>query len=149
MKSILALFTVMLLAAPALRAQQAESKALKEQFTELEKRFSEAVMSRDPARAKAMQTDTYFLSVGVKGKPLLIVPQEDWLKNLKNYVVESYAIDDLHVHVYGKVAVVSMLYTQQAKVAQKDRSAQIYLTDIWVQDDTGWRITERHSSRPE
>ena len=73
------------------------------------------------------------------------------LENLKFYKIESYSIDDIKVNVYGETAVVLMLWTQKAKVgrAQVDRSAQFVLTDIWVKQKDGWRLAERHSSRPE
>jgi ketosteroid isomerase-like protein len=55
----------------------------------------------------------------------------------------------MQIHVYGDTAVVLMLYTQKATVRGQDRSGQLVITDIWVNGSKGWRIVERHSSRPE
>ena len=57
----------------------------------------------------------------------------------------------MSIGLYGDVAVVLMLITQNATVGQppRDRSAQFLITDIWVRQKDGWRVTERHSSRPE
>lgn len=87
----------------------------------------------------------------MQGGPLRVVPRERWLENLKFYKVHSYSIDDIKVSVYGDVAVVLMLYTQKATVGRTptDRSAQFVLTDIWVKQKNGWRVAQRHSSRPE
>ena len=42
-----------------------------------------------------------------------------------------------------------MLWRQRASLRGADRSAQFTLTDIWVKQANGWRLAERHSSRPE
>ncbi|MFN2499868.1 MAG: DUF4440 domain-containing protein, partial [Pyrinomonadaceae bacterium] len=85
------------------------------------------------------------------GQPLQVVPRERWLENLKFYKIHSHSIDDIKVHVYGDTAVVLMLFTQKATVGRppRDRSAQFLITDIWVKQKDGWRVAERHSSRPE
>ena len=95
--------------------------------------------------------DSYFLAAAFEGRPLQVVPRERWLENLKFYKIHSHSIDDIKVHVYGDTAVALMLFTQKATVgrAQVDRSAQFLITDIWVKQKVGWRVAERHSSRPE
>jgi ketosteroid isomerase-like protein len=130
-------------------AQKAHSKTAQEEIIALEKSFSELVISQDTNQIKKLQSDTYFLAVGVQGKPLNIIRRNSWLKNLKNYVVESYSIDDIKVNVYGNTAVALMLYSQKATSHGRDRSAQFVLTDIWVKKGKSWVIAERHSSRPE
>ena len=130
-------------------AQQLKVKSAPEEIIELEKSFAELIIIQDTNKIKKLQSETYFLAVGIQGKPLQVIPRNRWLKNLKNYVVESYSIDDIKVNVYGNSAVVLMLYTQKATSFGQDRSAQFILTDIWVKEDNGWVIAERHSSRPE
>ena len=129
-------------------AQQSVN-TVQEEIIALEKSFAEAIKARDSVQASSMQAETYFLAVGVQGKPLQVIPRSRWLQNLKNYVVESYSIDDIKVNVYGNTAVALLLFTQKATSGGKDRSAQFLLTDIWVKEDKGWVIAERHSSRPE
>lgn len=93
----------------------------------------------------------YFLAVGVQGRPLQVVPRENWLRNLELYDIQSFSIDDMKVNVYGETAVATMLITQKAVVGRerRDRSAQFFITDVWVRHADGWRVAERHSSRPE
>ena len=90
--------------------------------------------------------DSYFLGVAREGRPLDIVPRKDWLNNLKNYKVESFNIDEIKVNVYGKTAVVLMLFTQKALVGRGRRDGQLLITDIWVKQKKGWRVAERHST---
>ena len=128
---------------------QQSAKSAESEIIDLEKSFAEAIKARDSVRASSMQAENYFLAVGVQEKPLQIFSRSRWLQNLKNYVVESYSFDDIKVSVYGNTAVALVLFTQKATSGGRDRSAQFLLTDIWVKQDKGWVIAERHSSRPE
>ena len=85
-------------------AQQSVN-TVQEEIIALEKSFAEAIKARDSVQASSMQAETYFLAVGVQGKPLQVFPRSRWLQNLKNYVVESYSIDDIKVKVYVNIAV--------------------------------------------
>ena len=116
---------------------------------EAERQWTAAIQRRDAPAMSQFLADGYFLAIAVQGQPLVIVPREAWLRSLEVYVTHSVSLDDPHVHVYGDTAVVVMLYTQQATVAGKDRSGQFLITDIWVRTPGGWRVAERHSSRPE
>lgn len=149
MKRFFIILLAILIAERTVVAQQPKVKTAQEEIIELEKSFAELVKSQDTNQIKKLQSETYFLAVGVQGKPLQIIPRNRWLKNLKNYVVDSYSIDDMKVNVYGNSAVALMLFTQKATSYGQDRSAQFLLTDIWVKEDNGWVIAERHSSRPE
>ncbi len=130
-------------------AQQSSLKTPQEEIIALEKSFAEAIKTQDTVQTKKFQSETYFLSIAVQGMPLQIVPKERWLSGLKDYVTESFSIDDIKVNVYGNTAVAILLYSQKAIVHGQDRSAQFVLTDIWVKENKRWMIVERHSSRPE
>ena len=128
-----------------------DAGAAGQEILELEKKWNAAIQSRDVAGMEQFLADGYFLAVAMEGRPLQVVPRERWLENLKFYKIHSHSIDDIKVNVYGDTAVVLMLYSQKATVgrAQVDRSAQFTITDIWVRRKGGWRVAERHSSRPE
>jgi ketosteroid isomerase-like protein len=116
---------------------------------ELEKQWATAIQHQDSAQMNHFLADSYFLAIGIQGQPFQIVPREAWLEGLKHYRTESFSIDDIRVHAYGVTAVVLMLFTQKATVRGHDRSGQFVITDIWFKQNLGWRVTERHSSRPE
>ncbi|MEO5603321.1 MAG: nuclear transport factor 2 family protein [Cyclobacteriaceae bacterium] len=130
-------------------AQQQSFKTPQQEIIDLERSFAAAIKTQDTLQTKKFQSDTYFLAIGVQEMPLQIIPRKLWLAGLKDYVTESFSIDDIKVNVYGNTAVAMLLYSQKAIVRGQDRSAQFVLTDIWVKGDKGWMIAERHSSRPE
>lgn len=129
--------------------QQQNFKSAEQEIIELETIFATAIKDQDEEQTKKLQADSYFLAIGVQGMPLQIIPQDKWLAGLKDYVTESFSIDDLKVNVYGNTAIAIVMYSQKATVRGQDRSAQFVLTDIWIKEDKGWVIAERHSSRPE
>ncbi len=151
------IFTILILTAAASFPAIAQTSPAKEAGTveqeimELEKKWNAAIQSQDVSRMGQFLADSYFLAVAVQGRSLQIVPRERWLENLKFYKIHSHSIDDIKVNVYGDTAVVIMLFTQKATIGRTptDRSAQFLITDIWVRRKEGWRVAERHSSRPE
>ena len=130
-------------------AQQQSYNTPQEEIINLEKVFAAAIKSQDTMQTQKFLSDTYFLAIAVQEMPLQIVSREHWLAGLKDYITESFSIDDIKVNIYGKTAVVILLYSQKAIVRGQDRTAQFLLTDMWVKGDKGWMIAERHSSRPE
>ena len=130
-------------------AQQESAKTPQEEIIKLEKSFADAVKSQDTTQAGQFQNASFFLAIGIQEIPIQIITKSQWLANLKYYVTESYNIDDIKVNIYGNTAVAMMLFTQKATVRGQDRSAQFLITDIWNNGNLGWKISERHSSRPE
>src|SRR5437762_11507469 len=82
--------------------QQQPSKTPQQQIIDLENSFAAAVKTQDTIQTKMFQADTYFLAYAVQGMPAIqIVPKQSWLNLLKDYVTESFTIDDIKVNVYG------------------------------------------------
>lgn len=119
------------------------------QIADLERRWTAAFQRRDIAEMQRFLSDRYALIIAVQGMPLQVVPRNAWLESLDDYRIEEVGIDHIHVRAYGDVAVVVMLWRQRATLHGADRSAQFALTDIWLREADGWRLVERHSSRPE
>ena len=128
--------------------QQQSSNTSQQQIIDLEKSFAAAIKTQDTVETKKFQADTYFLAYTVQGMPIQIVPRQAWLTLLKDYMTESFSIDDIKVNVYGNTAVAMLMFTQKATVRGLDRSGQFVLTDIWYRGNKGWLIAERHSTRP-
>ena len=149
MKHFITLLVATIILTTVSMAQQQSFKTPQEEITDLEKSFASAIKSQDTVQTKKFLSDTYFLAIAVQGMPLQIVSRVHWLSGLKDYVTESFSIDDIKVNSYGSIAVAMLMYSQKAIVRGQDRSAQFMLTDIWIKGDKGWMIAERHSSRPE
>ncbi len=149
MKHLFALFLATTILITISMAQQQSFKTPQEEIINQEKSFANAIKSQDTMQAKKFLADTYFLAIGVQGMPFQIVSREHWLSGLKDYVTESFSIDEINVNIYGNTAVAILMYSQKATVRGQDRSTQFMLTDIWLKGEKGWMIAERHSSRPE
>ena len=149
MRYFTSLLFALLTLATITNGQNQSSKTPQEQIIDLEKSFAAAIKTQDTMQTKMFQADTYFLAYAVQGLPAIqIVPKQSWLNLLKDYVTESFTINDIKVNVYGNTAVAMLMFTQKATVRGLDRSGQFVLTDIWYKGNKGWLITERHSSRP-
>lgn len=116
---------------------------------DLEQQWAETIQRQDVAAMSSFLADGYFLAIAVQGQPIRLVTRDAWLAALKDYQTHSFHIDHFQVHLYGTTAVVFMLFAQQATIRGQDRSAQFAITDVWVRQENGWRVAERHSSRPE
>jgi ketosteroid isomerase-like protein len=119
------------------------------QIADLERRWTAAFQCKDIAAMQRFLADGYALIIAVEGQRLQVVPRNAWFESLEDYEIDEAAIDQIYVRAYGDVAVAVMLWRQKASLRGADRSAQFTLTDIWVKQANGWRLAERHSSRPE
>ncbi len=115
----------------------------------LEREWAAAFQAKNVTALQNLMADGYSLIIAVEGLPLQMVPRNAWIERLNDYEVISISIDHIHVRTYGTVAVAVMLFRQEARLAGQDRSGQLMLTDIWVEQNGEWRLVERHSSRPE
>ena len=64
-------------------------------------------------------------------------------------MLHEFRFDDVIVREYGDVAVVSSRCTQKATVGGRDRSGEVFLTDIWVKTGARWQVSARYACRPE
>lgn len=144
-----ALLTAILCASAGRVAAAATPPGTEEQIVALEKQWAAAIQRQDASAMSQFLSESYFLNIGVAGVGIRVVPRAVWLEALKVYETKAFTFDDVQVHVYGDTAVALMLVTQEATVKGQDRSGQFVITDVWVREPGGWRVAERHSSRPE
>jgi ketosteroid isomerase-like protein len=116
---------------------------------DLERQWAAAYARKDIAGLQRLMADGYALIIAVEGLPLQVVPRDAWLESLDAYEIDDVWIDQVYVRIHESVAVVAVLWRQTARLHGQDRSAQFALVDVWVRQEHGWRIAERHSSRPE
>jgi ketosteroid isomerase-like protein len=120
-----------------------------DQVIALERQWAHAMATGDLETLDAMVTRDFNLAIAAQGMPLQTTQREHWLSVMPAYKIHEMTLDDIHANIYGDIAVVTLLWTQKASVQGKDRSGTFFITDIWRKTDDGWKIAERHSSRPE
>ncbi|MCA1678097.1 MAG: nuclear transport factor 2 family protein [Actinobacteria bacterium] len=106
--------------------------------------FQRCIEERDADAARAVLDDDYAL---VLVHPTLVVmPREQWLEVLPEYVVHRYALHERRVDIDGDCACVLQRAEMQATVLGEDRSGQFVITDIWRRRGSAWRVWRRHST---
>lgn len=75
-----------------------------------------------------------------------IMPRQQWLGLLGEYVVHSYVIEEQVVDVDGDCATALHRATMNATVQGQDRSGVFIISDTWRLRDGSWRLWRRHST---
>jgi ketosteroid isomerase-like protein len=120
-----------------------------EQLIALEHAWANAMQTRDISKLQEMVADDFFVTIAIEGAPLRKTERAQWLAFMPNYEIIEMTLGDFHVNVYENVGVVNLMWTQRARVNGGERSGTFFITDIWHNTETGWRVAQRHSSRPE
>lgn len=120
-----------------------------QQLIALEHAWANAMQTRDLAKLAEMVTDDFFVTIAVEGAPIRNTKRAEWLQSLPGYEIIEMRIDDIQANVYDHVGVINLIWTQHARVNGGERSGTFFLTDIWRNTTKGWRVAQRHSSRPE
>jgi ketosteroid isomerase-like protein len=63
------------------------------------------------------------------------------------YAVDSMALDDVSVNVYGDTAVSFTSQREKSRYAGEDRSGHYHFTDVWVKRGGQWQVVASHGSR--
>ena len=119
------------------------------QIADLERRWTAAFQRKDVAAMQRFLADGYALIISVEGNGSRSSRATPGLKAWRITRSKRRPSTRSMSASYGDVAVAVMLWRQKASLRGADRSAQFTLTDIWVKQANGWRLAERHSSRPE
>jgi hypothetical protein len=79
-----------------------------------------------------------------------IVDRAEWLRQVREGRVRAtgFSYDEMAIEVVGDTAVTMSRTTQQAKIADRDWSATLNVTDVWVRRNGTWQVVARHASRP-
>ena len=129
-------------------SQQNPMPEAEQEIIELEKEWGTAIQNQDASQMNRFLSENYFLAKATADQTIAVTPRDAWLENLKIWMIASVQLNDISVHIYGETAIVLMLVTQKATLRGQDRSGQLMVTDIWVRQADGWRVTERHIGKP-
>ncbi|MEA2433089.1 MAG: hypothetical protein QOG54_546 [Actinomycetota bacterium] len=106
--------------------------------------WDRAIKERDVAAAGQILHDEYALVLVQPGKA--VMPREQWLNLLPDYVVDEWDIQDQVIDVDRDVAAVLQRVNMKATVAGQDRSGRFVTSDIWRRTEGGWKVWRRHST---
>jgi ketosteroid isomerase-like protein len=122
----------------------------REDVEHAERKWNAAILSRDHEIAAQHLAPEYRLIIGIEDQPLHFLPREEWLAQLPNYRIHRQQLHEMHVSVWGDVAVATLNYSQTAEPFNgRDISGKFLISDVWVRRDGRWLVAERHSSRLE
>src|SRR5262249_24942761 len=129
--------------------QVAEVEHVADVIRELENSWNATIKAHDVEGAAAILSPTFCLLTAIEGRPLQKLSRAEWLVMLKKQQLDSLSIDDVHVGVYGNIAVATLRCRQTGRIRESDQhvSGDFMLTDVWINTSRGWELVERHVSR--
>jgi len=112
-------------------------------FSTLEGDWLDAVHKRDAEALKKIVADEFELrSASVPGRP---TARAEWQQQAFAAPALESNIEQMAVHEYGELAVVSFMW----KIAAPKHSAlptQVFVVDTWKQMDGGWKVVARYAA---
>ena len=109
---------------------------LVQQFSALEEVLVNAVRNGDAAALERILADDFEMRVGAApGAP---IPKSDWIRHWLAAANGAYGIEQMAVHAFGDVAVVSFL-------ARRGPRDSLFITDVWVGAGSAARLAVRYA----
>jgi ketosteroid isomerase-like protein len=124
-----------------------DSLTVAAEIARLEQRWATALVKQDTATLQHLLAPDYALVVSAS--PERPIMRAAWLATLPEYRTQSLTITGLTVRVRGDLALASFIGDLAARVRGVERRGKYFLTDVWRQQNGGWRVIARYSSRPE
>ena len=110
-------------------------------FFEVEGRLGEAVEKRDmPAVAKLLSDDFEMRVGAMPGTP---IPRAAWIQQSFAEPKSSPDMEQMAVHDFGKIAIVSFLW--KLKVAESKMVRDVFIVDTWRQEAGAWKLAVRYA----
>ena len=115
----------------------------------LERQWMRAWVSGDAKALKALTARNFRMVVGTK--PSVILDAKSWVEAATTrYLCSAYRFGDIYVRDLGPVTVFATQLTMEATMDGHDWSGAYWVTDVWRKSRfRGWRMIERHVSRPD
>jgi uncharacterized protein DUF4440 len=123
---------------------------LTEQLRQLEQQMGEAALQRDTKVLERLVGPDYTLRMG--DAPEQSVPRGLWMESSRPQSSHPYKLESLEEHYHAarklsdNLAIVSVLLTQKATFAGRDRSGDFYVVDVWKKTADNWQMIARYST---
>ena len=143
-------FLLLLAALPLLHAAQAQPQhtiptltRTVQQFSQLESDWLDAVHNRDTAALnKVLSEDFELRSAAAPGRP---TARAEWQQQALADKPFDSRIEQMAVHEFGELAVVSFLWKIEAP-KDSPLARQVFVIDTWKQSDSGWKALTRYAA---
>ena len=114
-----------------------------QQFSMLENDWLDAVHNRDAAALNKIVSDDFELrSAGMPGRP---TARAEWQQQAFAAPPMDSRIDQMAVHDFGELAVVSFMW-QLSAPKNSALPKQVFVVDTWKQMDGGWKVVTRYAA---
>jgi ketosteroid isomerase-like protein len=111
----------------------------------LEQALADAIVRSDPNAAASILAEDFVLSS--TGGMSQHMPREEWLAALPQLETKSLEPEVLGGRLFGDVMVARVLVRWQASFGERDMTGSYAVTDVFRQEDGGWRLAWRISVR--
>ena len=109
------------------------------EFFQLEGKLSQAVEKRDTPTVSNLLSDDFEMRVGaMPGTP---IPRAAWIQQSFVEHESSTEMEQMAVHDFGKIAIVSYLWKIKATKSKMERD--IFIVDTWRQEAGAWKLAVR------
>jgi ketosteroid isomerase-like protein len=116
-----------------------------EELLVLEKDLADAIARSDKDAAASFLADDFVLSS--TGGMSQHMPREEWLAALPQLDTRSLVPEILDSRSFGDVFVARVLVRWEASYGDRDMTGSYAVTDVFRQEDGGWRLAWRISVR--
>ena len=121
---------------------------IRKAIEDLSRQWMQAWMDQDRAALEMLLAPDY--SLIVSSLPEQRFDREAWLNTAVGpYRCTKFGYRHVQVRELGSLAIFSAIADQEAELGGADRSGSYWVTDIWRQNESGWQVCARYSSRPE
>jgi ketosteroid isomerase-like protein len=145
MKRLLLSCLVALFASSALAQKSAEASKAEGILLAMEKTWTDAIAKKDLKAVGLILADEYMI-IDDEG---LVRDKATTLNRLQSSdnSISTAVVDELKVHLYGNVAVVTGRQTEKSVEKGKNTSGSYRYTDVWVNRGKGWQVVNTHESK--
>ena len=146
---LLAATLVAIVAAPVLAQPSPHSAAvptvtrLVRMFSELERGLGDKIRRKDASAVDALLDPSFEMRIG--SAPGVPVPRDAWLRDARAASGEPPRIEQMAVHDFGSVAIVSFR-EHVASAGAKNRASDRFVVDCWKRDGDAWKLSVRYLS---
>ena len=110
-------------------------------FFDFENRLLAALAQRDRFAVNALLVEDFEMRTAAA--PADPTPRADWIENSLMAPKRTSNIEQMAVHDYGDVAVVSFVWTTQS-VAKKSDAKRFFVADVWKRSAETWLLATRY-----